>query len=339
MKGTAITQHPISGGVPPERITETTAEPIFHPASGYILAAVGSVLFSMKAIFVKLAYGSGGAIDIDAITLLALRMAFALPIYLAVGLFAWRSHLRSGKPLPGSGQIAAAFMIGILGYYLASYLDFEGLVYLTAQFERLLLFTYPFFVMLLGALFFGGRVTLWGVVALLLAYLGIGVIFLEGATAKTDNSMLGAALVIGAAFSFALYQLLARPVIARITSPIFTCVAMTGAGVAVIVHFLAQGSFALFTDIPGRIVLLGALLAFFSTVLPSFMLNAAIGRVGPQAVSIIGTLSPVATIVLAIIFLNEPFMPADAIGTALVITGVGLFTWRDSRRKAAVKTG
>ena len=339
VKGTAITQRTVSGNVPHERTAEYSDESTFHPASGYILAAVGSILFSMKAIFIKLAYGTGGVPDIDAVTLLALRMAFALPVYLAVGLFAWRNHVRTRKPMPGKGQLASAFAIGILGYYLASYLDFEGLVYLTAQFERLLLFTYPFFVMLLGALFFGGRVTLWGVIALILAYLGISVIFFEGATARTDNSMMGAALVLGAAFSFALYQLLAKPIIAKITSPIFTCVAMTGAGLAVIVHFLGQSSFAMFADIPGRIVLLGALIAFFSTVLPSFMLNAAIGRVGPQAVSIIGTLSPVATIILAIIFLNEPFTPADAVGTALVISGVGLFTWRDSKRKAAARAG
>jgi drug/metabolite transporter (DMT)-like permease len=324
--------------VPHEKAVEASAEIIFNPLSGYILAAAGSVLFSSKAIFIKLAYGEGSVPDIDAITLLALRMAFALPVYLAVGLLAWRGLVRQAKPLPGGGQLATAFAIGVLGYYLASYLDFEGLVYLTAQFERLLLFTYPFFVMLLGALFFGGRVTRWGVIALILSYMGISVIFFEGATAKTDNSVFGAALVIGAAFCFALYQLLAKPVIAKVTSPVFTCVAMTGAGVAVIVHFLGQSSFTVFADLPGRIVLLGALLAVFATVLPSFMLNAALGRVGPQAVSIIGTLSPVATIVLAIIFLNEPFTPTDAIGTALVIAGVGLFTWRDSRKKAPAGT-
>jgi drug/metabolite transporter (DMT)-like permease len=320
--------------MPHEKAADASAEVIFSPASGYILAAVGSILFSSKAIFVKLAYGPGGIPEIDAITLLALRMAFALPVYLAIGLLAWRNHLRLSKPLPGGRQLASAFAVGVLGYYLASYLDFEGLVYLTAQFERLLLFTYPFFVMLLGALFFGGQVTRWGIIALILSYMGIGVIFFEGATAKTDDSVFGAMLVLGAAFCFALYQLLAKPVITKITSPVFTCVAMTGAGLAVIVHFLGQSSFAVFTDIPGRIVLLGALLAVFATILPTFMLNAALGRVGPQAVSIIGTLSPAATIALAIIFLNEPFTPADAIGTALVIAGVGLFTWRDSRKKS-----
>ncbi len=318
-----------------EEAAKASEEVIFNPVSGYILAAVGSILFSTKAIFIKLAYGPGGTPDVDAVTLLALRMAFALPVYVFVGVFAWRRYAKSGKPPPGMGSLSLAFAIGILGYYLASYLDFEGLVYLTAQFERLLLFTYPFFVMLLGAMFFGGRVTVWSVVALIFAYLGIGVIFFEGATAKSDNSVLGSCLVLGAAFCFALYQLLAKPVIAKISSPIFTCVAMTGAGGAVMAHFLSESGFAVFADLPARVILLGAMLAFFATVLPSFMLNAALGRIGPQAVSIIGTLSPIATIVLAILFLNEPFTLADAIGTILVITGVGLFTWRDSRRKSS----
>ncbi len=299
-----------------------------------MLAAAGSLLFSMKAIFIKLAYGPEGVPEVDAITLLALRMVFAMPVYFAVGFLAWRSMRRENRVPPTRRQAVSAFLIGILGYYLASYLDFEGLVYLTAQFERLLLFTYPFFVMILGALFFGRRITSWGVAALALAYAGIAVIYFEGATSTGEHAAFGAVLVLGAAFSFALYQLLARPVIAAISSPIFTCIAMTGAGCAALMHFSIESSFLLLFDLPARIVFLGALLAIFATILPSFMLNAAIGRVGPQAVSILGTLSPTGTIALAIIFLNEPFTLADAAGTALVIAGVGLFTWRDSRQKA-----
>jgi drug/metabolite transporter (DMT)-like permease len=318
----------------------TIPSPAYSPASGYLLAAFGAVLFSMKAIFIKLAYGAGGTPVIDAITLLALRMAFSLPIYLLVGVFAWRERARDGRSLPTGRQFIAAVLVGVLGYYGASYLDFEGLVYLTAQFERLILFTYPFFVMLLGALFFGGRITGWGVGALLLAYAGISVIFFEGATATGEHTALGVALVLGAAFCFALYQLLAKTLITHIGSRIFTCVAMTGACIAVLAHFMAENSLAALFDVPARIVGLGAMLAIISTVLPSFMLNAALDRVGPQAVSVLGTLSPAATIFMAIILLNEPFTMADALGTLLVMSGVGLFTWRDSRkigRAAAAK--
>ena len=211
----------------------TFASPADTPVNGYFLAAFGSVLFSTKAIFVKLAYGAGATLEIDAITLLALRMAFALPVYLIIGGLAWRSRGRGGHPAPTARQFVAAFLIGILGYYGASYFDFEGLVYLTAQFERLVLFTYPFFVMFLGALFFGGRITSWGVAALCLAYAGISVIFFEGATATGEFAMIGTMFVLAAAFCFALYQLLAKPIIACMGSRIFTCIAMTGASLAV----------------------------------------------------------------------------------------------------------
>lgn len=317
--------------------TSTVATPAFGPGGGYALAAFGAILFSSKAIFIKLAYGAGGTPQIDAISLLALRMAFALPVYLAVGALAWRDSVRSGRPLPTLRQSTLAALVGILGYYGASYLDFQGLVYLTAQFERLILFTYPVFVMILGALFFGGIITRWGVGALLISYAGIAVIFLHGATASGDHVALGVALVLGAAFAFALYQLLAKPLIGQLGSRIFTCIAMTGACAATLAHFFAENDLAGVFDLPARIVGIAALIALFSTVLPTFMLNAAVGRIGPQAVSVIGTLSPVATIAMAIVLVGEPFSLTDAIGTALVIAGVGLFTWQDMRLKARAR--
>ncbi len=306
----------------------------YSPFSGYLLAAFGAVLFSMKAIFVKLAYGTGGAPLVDPITLLALRMGFALPVYLLIGVMAWRSRIRENRNLPTARQFTGAALVGVLGYYCASYLDFEGLVYLTAQFERLILFTYPFFVMLLGALFFGARITVWGLAALALSYAGISIIYVEGATASGDHAVFGGLLVLGAAFSFALYQLLAKSLIAQIGSRIFTCIAMGGACLAVLAHFLAENSVAVFLDLPPRIIVLGAMLSIVATILPSFMLNAALDRVGPQAVAVLGTLSPAATIIMAILLLNEPFTAVDAIGTSLVMAGVGLFTWRDAQRKA-----
>ncbi len=314
--------------------TSPRASPAYAPSSGYLLAAFGAILFSTKGIFIKLAYGPGGVPEIDAITLLALRMAFSLPAYLIIGGLAWNDRLRSHQPLPTRRQLILAALVGVLGYYAASFLDFEGLIYLTAQFERLILFTYPVFVMILGALFFGGTITRWGVGALLLSYAGIAVIFLEGATATGDRVALGIVLVLGSAFAFALYQLLAKPLIMQIGSRIFTCIAMTGASLAVLLHFCIENSLADLSQVQPRIVGIAALIALFSTVLPSFMLNAAIERVGPQAVSVMGTLSPVATIAMAIVLIGEPFTPTDALGTLMVIAGVGLFTWHDARRKS-----
>src|SRR5262245_43578378 len=222
-------------------ITEV-APPRLAPMSGYILAGAGATLFSTKAIFIKLAYGPAATLDVDAITLLALRMAVALPVYLVIGGFVVASQIRGGRPLPSARQIAAIAAVGVLGYYGSSYLDFAGLVYITAQFERLILFTYPVFVMVFGALFFGSRITLWAVATLCLAYAGIAVIYIEGAMAKGDHVALGVALVLGCSAAFAVYQLLARPLVKAVGSRLFTCIAMTGASAGVLAHFLVEHS-------------------------------------------------------------------------------------------------
>jgi drug/metabolite transporter (DMT)-like permease len=315
--------------------------PAFTPNSGYALAALGAILFSTKGIFIKLAYGTGtgAAIQVDAVTLLALRMAFALPVYLVIGGLAWRGRISEGKPLPTPREVLLAALVGLLGYYLSSYLDFQGLVYLTAQFERLILYTYPVFVMILGALFFGGRISALGIAALVVAYSGIAAIFLKGNTAEGDNVALGAALVLACAFTFALYQLLAKSMITRIGSRIFTCIAMISASMGVMAHYLAVNSASSLLHVPAHIALIGALLGIVSTVLPSFMMNAALERIGAEAVATIGTLSPAATIVMAIIVLGEPFTLTDALGAGLVIAGVGLFTWHDGRRRAIAAAG
>ena len=140
--------------------------------------------------------------------------------------------------------------------------------------------------------------------------------------------------MLGSAFTFALYQLIAKSLITQVGSRMFTCIAMTSASIGVLTHSFAwHGVSALFA-LPSHIVLLGALLGIFATVLPSFMLNAALERIGAEAVAMIGTLSPVATIAMAVLILGEPFTPTDAFGTVLVIAGVGLFTWHDGRRRA-----
>lgn len=301
---------------------------------GYALAGVGATLFSMKAIIIKLAYGTGAAPAVDAITLLSLRMAFALPVYFGIGVWSWRDRKRDGRVLPDFRQMAMVGLIGILGYYIASYADFVALGFITAQFERLILFTYPIFVMVLGALFFGGRITRWGVAALCLSYAGIAFIYAKGEIATGADVTLGAGLMLLTALSFSLYQLFAKRWLNMIGSRVFTCIAMSGAGIAALAHFsvrmAADGSFAAL-DLPVHIIWLGAALALFSTILPSFMLNAAIERIGPQAVSMIGTVSPVATIIMAIFMLGEPFALSDAAGTALVLFGVGLFTYKNRR--------
>lgn len=310
---------------------------------GYIFAALGTVMFAMKAILVKLAFAPGGGLSenqLDTITLLMLRMGFSVPVYILIGIFVLRRRRVQGLQLPPPGLLIKAAAVGCIAYYICSFLDFSGLKLITAQLERLLLFTYPAFVFILGALFFGKKLTVWGGLSIALAYCGIGIIFLGGDIATGENVALGSAFVVACAFLFGLSQLLSKPLINRMGSSLYTCAAMIMAGTMVLLHFLTTQaisgtSVASALDLPARIWILGAMIAVLSTLIPSFFVNVAIGRVGPQAVATIGMLSPIATVVAAVFLLGEPFGTIDALGTALTIFGIGLYTWFDRRAKRA----
>ena len=308
---------------------------------GYVFAAIGTVLFAMKAIFVKLAFAEGGGMaenELDAITLLALRMGFSVPVYIVIAWFVLRRRRAENLQGPKAGVLLKAAGVGCIAYYACSFLDFSGLKHITAQLERLLLFTYPAFVFILGALFFGKKISVRGGASIALAYCGIVMIFLGGDIATGENVALGSAFVVACAFLFALSQLLSKPLINRMGSSLYTCAAMVAAGAAVLLHFVVHIitqdlGFSRSLDLPGRVWVLGAGIALFSTLIPSFFVNVAIGRVGPQAVATIGMLSPIATVAAAVAVLGEPFGVVDAIGTAITIAGIGLYTMFDRRAK------
>lgn len=294
---------------------------------GISLAGAGAALFSTKAIFIKLAYLENA----NAPELLAWRMIFALPFFLAVGAYALKQRRRAGTPLPGWGAIGGAALNGFIGYYIAALLDFEALTYVTAQLERLVLFTYPIFVMILGWWFFGARLSREGIAGAALTYLGLAVVFHAGVSSEGWATAIGTLLVLGAALAFALYQLFAKNFIAAMGSTLFTAVAMSSASFASIVHFLFVSGGAI--HVSASYLALAAGTAFFATVLPSFLMNAGLARIGPQSAAMISTLSPLVTIYLAVVFLGEVFTFVDAIGTVLIIGGVGLYSWFDMRTK------
>ncbi len=293
---------------------------------GYFYAAVGSALFSTKAIFIKLAYMD----KVDASLMLALRMMTALPFFLAAAVYvAWRMK-KDGKPLPPRRIWISAAVIGFIGYYLSALLDFEGLVYITAQLERLVLFTYPVMVMVLGWLFFKGRITPMMCVGAAVTYAGLLVVFLKALPEGGHNTIVGTALVLGCAFTFAIYQLLAKNYISVMGSLLFTGVALSSSAVACIVHYVVVSGGFDFSATP-RFHWLAAGCGFFATVLPSFLVNAGLSRTSVQASSMIASISPIVTISLAVAILGEKFTFADAIGSAMVILGIIIFALNDRR--------
>jgi len=294
---------------------------------GYACAAVGAAFFSTKAIFIKLAFQD----QLDAALFLAYRMIFATPVFVAIGIWAYAKRRANGQPPPSLTDVAWAAFIGLIGYYVASAFDFAGLQYISASLERLVLFTYPLFVMFIGAALYGEAVSGFGIAAAVVTYVGLAIVFAVDLPVGGRNTAIGTALVLGAAISFAWHQILAQRVIPRLGSALFTSIALTAAGVACVLHQAVLGASG-FAASP-RFLWLAFGCAMVATVLPTFLINAGLARVSSSAVSMIATVSPVVTIGLAITILGEPFTLADAIGSALVLLGVGLFTWGDARAR------
>ncbi len=295
--------------------------------AGYILAATGAALFSTKAIFIKLAFTE----EVDAALMLAWRMIFALPFYLTIGAYAWAQRIARGEAPPDKRSIWLAIGTGFVGYYLASQFDFAGLMFISAQLERLVLFTYPLFVMFISWGFYGEPLTRTGLAAAAITYLGLAIVFALDLPEGGRNTVVGTALVLGAAVSFALHQIWARRFMAPLGSALFTSIALTSASFFCILHQLVVGRGNLAAS--PRFLWLTAGCAIVATVLPTFLVNAGLARISSQAVSMISTLSPVVTIGLAVSILGEPFTVADAIGSSLVLAGVGLYAWGDTRRR------
>ena len=257
-------------------------------------------------------------------------MILSLPAYGIVGWLAIRDRRQSGTPLPDRRLVARAAAVGILGYWFASYTDFLGLVYISAQLERLILFTYPAFVVLFGAMFFAQPLRRSAIFGIAISYSGLALIFTMDFGELGAGAATGAAFVLAAAIAFAFYQLLSRNLIGRIGPQLFTCIAMSAAAFIVLLQFALVEPLSSLAVSP-KLLLYGLLLAIGATVLPSFLISAAMHRISAQANATIGTLSPVVTILLAVAVLGEPFGWIDAAGTALVLAGVGWFTLAERR--------
>lgn len=291
-----------------------------HPLSGYLLVMLAMLGFSSKAILVKLAYGDDGQ-QIDAITLMALRMLFSLPFFLTVALWR-RKHATGARNGKDWGMLVG---LGLLGYYLSSLLDFKGLAYLPAGLERLILFLYPTFVLLLNAHLEGRAVGRNQRVALSLSYFGLVLVYGEHPMAAGGDTLLGATLVLGSAISYAIYLVASSRIIPRFGSRRFTAWSMSVACLATLVHFLLSHPLADLC-VSVDVLLLALAVALFATVLPAFLMNAGIQRIGADQTALLSALGPVFTLWLAWLVLDETMTPIQLGGVILMISGVAFMT-------------
>jgi drug/metabolite transporter (DMT)-like permease len=310
-----------------------SATPHPHLATGLLFASLGSIAFSGKAIIVKLAYRYG----VDAVTLIMYRMLFALPLFVALAW--WASRPRKGvRPAPLTQRDWLGVVgLGITGYYLASFLDFWGLEYVTASLERLILYLNPTLVLVLGWLIYGRRITRLQAVAMVVSYAGVLLVFGHEAGQQGPNAALGAALVFASAISYAIYLVYSGELVKRLGSLRLVGLATSVACVLCIAQFLIlrpMGAAAVAPEVIG----LSLLNATLCTFVPVLLVMMAIERIGPGLTAQTGMIGPMSTIVMGVLILGEPFNGWIVAGTVLVLAGVYLVT-RFGAPKVIEKTG
>lgn len=287
---------------------------------GALFAILSALGFAGKAIFIKVAYASG---HMDATTLLALRMLFSLPFFVGMAVI-WGL-----PPDVRLKDLATIAWLAFSGYYFSSYLDFTGLQYISAGLERIILFTYPTWVLLLSAVWLKRRVRRWDMAALTLSFSGLAVSFWHDLNAQDSQRDLwrGAALVLGASVTYSFYLLTCGRMIQRAGTIRFTAWVAILASVFLLLHFAATHPLNALVQ-PARIYWLSLSLAVFSTVLPILFLAEGIKRASAGTVAIASSVGPIITIFLGSIFLNEAVSAAQFAGAALVLVGVGMITRR-----------
>jgi drug/metabolite transporter (DMT)-like permease len=286
--------------------------------TGIALALFGIVAFSLRPVLIKLAYEYVR----DPITLIALRMAFALPFFLAVAVWSARGGRAS---MLGIRDLLAVFGLGALGYYLASTLDFIGLQYVTAGVGRLLLFIYPTIVVLLSAALFKKPVRPRDVAALIITYAGVALVLSAAVGGENPDLAAGAALVFGSAVAYAIYLVIGAEIAQRIGAIRFAALAVSAACLCSILQFLLLRPLSALA-LPHQVYGLMVIIAAVCTVIPVFMTVEALRRIGANQVAMIGAVGPVSAIVLGVIILDESMSLVQLAGAALVVLGVLLAT-------------
>jgi drug/metabolite transporter (DMT)-like permease len=281
---------------------------------GVGMVMLGAVGFSSKAVIVKLMYRYG----VDTISTLTLRMLFSIPFFFLVILYKYKKapfHALSPKD-----KLLIPIM-GVVGYYGSSLLDFLGLQYISAGLERLILFIYPTIVILLMAVLFKQKITKNQIIALIMTYLGISLALLTDFSIDSANFFLGISLIFSSAITYSIYLIGSGRIIPRVGSLLYTSYVMLVATACIFIHYLFAKGSGLW-DFPKEVYQLNIWMAMIATVAPAFLTAEGIRLIGSDNMAIVGTIGPVSTIVLANMFLDEPIVFWQVIGTLFVLAGI-----------------
>ena len=282
---------------------------------GFILAIASAALFSIRPVFVKLVYAE----NVDPTTLIGLRMLFSLPFYLLMLLLLLRDPAKRLRLSPR--LVATTMLLGLAGYYSASFLDLLGLQYVTAQLGRMILYIYPTLVVILSAFFFAQKITARLIIAMLITYCGVAIIFAQDLRTFGDEVITGALFILASALSFACYLAFSKGLIDQLGSRLFTSIALISACIGILIHYSITHSIT--HPQVNQTALFGILIiAVFCTVIPSFLTTAAVERIGSSNVSVIAMIGPAFTSVFAVLVINEAFTVYHFIGISLSIWGI-----------------
>jgi drug/metabolite transporter (DMT)-like permease len=297
----------------------TTGQLAHKPiGSGLFLATFGAIAFSGKAIIVKLAYRYG----VDAVTLIMLRMLFALPLF---AIMAWRAG--RGKPALAARDWLGVLALGCSGYYLSSFLDFAGLAYITAGLERLVLYLNPTLVLLFGWMAYRRRITRPQIAGMAISYLGVMLVFgHEVQMGQSAGAAWGTLLVFLSAISYAVYLVGSGEYVKRLGSLRLVGLATSVACLLCIAQFLLLRPVSAALTVAPQVIWLSVLNATLCTAVPVLSVMMAIERIGPAMAAQTGMVGPLSTILMGVVILGEPFTAWIAAGTALVIAGIFVFT-------------
>jgi drug/metabolite transporter (DMT)-like permease len=286
-------------------------------ARGLALALFGAIAFSAKAIIVKLAY----RYHVDAVTVIMYRMLFALPFFLAMAWWASR-----GKPALTRTDWLGVAGLGVIGYYLSSFLDFLGLQYITASLERLILYLTPTLVLLLGWLFYRKAIHALQIAGMAISYGGVLLVFGQEASVTGSNVALGAGLVFASAITYALYLVYSGQLVQRLGSLRLVGLATSVACICCIAQFLLLRPVSVALAVAPEVIWLSVLNATLCTAVPVLLVMMAIERIGPALTAQAGMVGPLSTILMGVVLLGELFTAWIAAGTVLVIAGIFVFT-------------
>ncbi|QWE17962.1 DMT family transporter [Polynucleobacter corsicus] len=292
---------------------------------GLLMAGLGSILFSGKAILVKLAFGYGA----NAETLIALRMLMALPLFW--GIYWWQAHRQAMSPLTLQDQIKI-FSLGFMGYFLSSYLDFLGLQYISVGLERIVLYLTPTIVLLISYFVLNKSISRLQWYALAVGYLGVIVVFIQDASSTGSMALLGMLLVFASACSYAIYMIGSGEMVRRVGSVRLVVYASSASAFMSVIQILIYDPAAVFVQAP-QIYWLSLLNASLCTVIPMLLIMIAINRIGSPLVAQAGILGPVSTLFMGWIALSEPITWIQMGGMSLVMGAMWLLVRNDAPNK------